>query len=96
MPYVLKHNRNAIDDKLARLARWLDIGNSFDDVQNWILDLRTEFSIPHTAAELGVDGTRLDELAKMAAEDPTAGGNPVFVSEAEMRQMYDDSMSGKL
>ena len=64
MPYVLKHNRSAIDDKLARLARWLDIGNSFDDVQNWIIDLRTEFSIPHTAAELGVDGTRLDELAK--------------------------------
>jgi alcohol dehydrogenase class IV len=96
MPYVLKHNRSAIDDKLARLARWLDIGNSFDDVQNWIIDLRTEFSIPHTAAELGVDGTRLDELAKMAAEDPTAGGNPVFVGEAEMRKMYDDSMSGKL
>ncbi len=96
MPYVLVHNRSAIDDKLARLARWLDIGNSFDDVQNWILDLRNQFNIPHTAAELGVDGTRLGELSKMAAEDPTAGGNPVFVGEVEMRKMYDASMSGTL
>jgi len=96
MPYVLAFNRDAIEDKLARLARWLDIGDSFDDVQKWVLDLRKEFDIPHTAAELGVDGSRLDELSKMAAEDPTAGGNPVFVGEAEMRQMYDAAMAGTL
>jgi len=96
MPYVLAFNRAAIDDKLARLARWLGIGDSFDDVQNWVLDLRREFNIPHTAAELGVDGSRLDELAKMAAEDPTAGGNPVPVGAAEMRKMYDAAMAGTL
>jgi alcohol dehydrogenase class IV len=96
MPYVLAFNRDAIDEKLARLARWLGIGDSFDDVQNWVLDLRKEFDIPHTAQELGVDGSRLDELSKMAAEDPTAGGNPVFVGEAEMRQMYDAAMAGTL
>lgn len=96
MPYVLTFNRSAIDDKLARLARWLGIGDSFDDVQDWVLDLRKQFKIPHTAEELGVDGSRLDELAKMAAEDPTAGGNPVHVGAAEMRKMYDASMSGKV
>ena len=96
MPYVLKFNRDAIDDKLARLARWLDIGDSFEDVQSWVLDLRKEFNIPHTAEELGVDGSRLEELSKMAAEDPTAGGNPVHVGEAEMRQMYDAAMAGTL
>ena len=96
MPYVLAFNRNAIDDKLARLARWLGIGDSFDDVQDWVIDLRKQFNIPHTAEELGVDGSRLDELAKMAAEDPTAGGNPVQVGAAEMRKMYDASMAGKV
>lgn len=96
MPYVLVHNRDAIDDKLARLARWLGIGESFDDVQKWVLDLRTLFDIPNTAAELGVDGKRLDELAQMAADDPTAGGNPVHVGTAEMKKMYEASMAGTL
>lgn len=96
MPYVLAFNRDAIDGKLTRLARWLGIGDGFDDVQNWVLDLRKEFDIPHTAADLGVDGARLDDLSKMAAEDPTAGGNPVFVGEKEMRRMYDAAMAGTL
>ena len=94
MPYVLAFNRDAIDGKLTRLARWLGIGDGFDDVQNWVLDLRKEFDIPHTAADLGVDGARLDDLSKMAAEDPAAGGNPVFVGEKEMRRMYDAAMAG--
>lgn len=96
MPYVLAFNRDAIDEKLARLARWLGLGDSFEDVQAWVLDLRKEFDIPHSAAELGVDADRLDELSKMAAEDPTAGGNPIFVGEKEMRQMYDAAMAGTL
>ena len=94
MPYVLNFNRPAIDQKMARLARWLDIGSSFNDVQRWVLDLRSRFTIPHTAEQLGVDGARLDELSIMAAEDPTAGGNPIPVGTDDMRRMYDAAMAG--
>jgi alcohol dehydrogenase len=77
MPYVLAFNRPAVEDKLARLAAWLGLaGAGFDAVQGWILGLRAELGVPHTLLELGVPGDRLAELAAMAVEDPTAGGNP--------------------
>ncbi len=96
MPYVMDFNRPAIDEKMQRLARWLGIGEGFDDVRDWVMQLRTDFEIPHTAAELGVDGDRLDELSDMAASDPTAGGNPIPVAAPEMRQMFDAAMVGTL
>jgi alcohol dehydrogenase len=77
MPYVLAFNRPAIAEKLARLAAWLGLsGDGFDAVQGWILDLRAELGIPHTLMELGLPTDRFGELAAMAVQDPTAGGNP--------------------
>lgn len=96
MPYVMDFNRPAIDEKMQRLARWLGLGDGFDDVKTWVLDLRREFDIPMTAATLGVDGNRLAELSDMAANDPTAGGNPIPVGAPEMRKMFDASMTGAL
>lgn len=96
MPYVLNFNRSAIEMKMARLASWLGIGGDFDDIQKWILDLREQFEVPNTAQQLGVDPSRLDEVATKAAEDPTAGGNPVPAGVAEMRAMLDAAMTGKL
>ena len=78
MPYVVKFNREAIEDKVVRLARWLDLRTpTFDGFMQWTLDLRREVGIPHTLAELGVKIEHLDKLSEMAAVDPTAGGNPV-------------------
>src|SRR5436309_1498925 len=55
MPYVVKFNRAAIEDKIVRLARWLDLRSpTFDGFMQWTLDLRREIGIPHTLAELGV------------------------------------------
>lgn len=96
MPYVLNYNRAAIEQKMARLARWLDLGDSFDDVMNWVLDLRKQFDIPHTAKELGVDPARIGELSEMAAADPTAGGNPIPVGAADMKKMFEASLAGSL
>ena len=94
MPYVLNFNRPDIEQKMARLARWLDIGDGFDDVMSWILDLRKQFDIAHTAEELGVDPARIDELSQMAADDPTAGGNPVKAGPAEMKKMFEAALAG--
>ena len=97
MPYVLVHNRPAIEETAARLARWLDLpGGSFSAVLDWVMELRTRFDIPHTAADLGVEESRLEELAAMAAVDPTAGTNPVPIGQAEILEMYRLAMVGKL
>jgi alcohol dehydrogenase class IV len=96
-PYVLAFNRPAIEEKLNRLAAWLELdGTGFQAIQDWLLALRTEFKVPHTAAELGVEEERVEELAEMAAQDPTAGGNPVPVGAAELATIFRNSLGGKL
>ena len=69
---------------------------SFHAVLDWILNLRTEFDIPHTVQDLGVDDSRFDQLAALAVADPTAAGNPVELSEADCLRLYELSYSGKL
>ena len=39
---------------------------------------------------------KLDRLSKMALEDPSTGGNPKELTEADMKVMYQHSMSGTL
>ena len=97
MPYVVKFNRPAIEEKVVRLARWLDLcAPTFDGFMQWTLDLRREIGIPHTLAELGVKVEHLDKFSEMAAVDPTAGGNPVKAGVPEMRKMYDAALAGRL
>ncbi|HEX3066616.1 MAG TPA: iron-containing alcohol dehydrogenase, partial [Dongiaceae bacterium] len=85
MPYVLEFNREAIEEKMVRLAAWLGLPNpSFKSVMSWVIALRKEIGIPHTLKDIGVGSERIDELSEMAAVDPTAGSNPVPAGVAEM------------
>ncbi|MBC8338521.1 MAG: iron-containing alcohol dehydrogenase [Rhodospirillales bacterium] len=96
-PYVMVFNRHAIEDKMELLARYIGLEDpSFEAVLNWILDLRDEFDIPKTAAELGIAEDRLDDISRMAAKDPTAPTNPVPAGETEMRMILDSAMEGRL
>jgi alcohol dehydrogenase class IV len=97
MPYVLAFNRPAIEDKMTRLAAWLGLRNpSFNAVQDWVLALRAELKIPEKLDGLGVGGERIDEIAAMAADDPTAPTNPVPAGVPEMRQMFEAALEGRL
>jgi len=78
MPYVLVWNRPAIEDRMARLARYLDLpGHDFDAALKWILGLRERLQIPHSGASLGLTEENIPLLARMAEADPSAGGNPL-------------------
>ena len=97
MPYVLAFNRPAVEDRLAALARYLDLPDpSFDAVQDWVLGLRKEIGIVHTLAELGVGEEHIDRLAPMAARDPCCGGNPVPIGEPELRRLFAMAINGDL
>jgi alcohol dehydrogenase class IV len=97
MPYVLAFNRPAIEEKLTRLARYLNLANpGFEAVQQWVLALRKEIGIPHTLAQLGVKEADLDVLTPMAVDDPSTGGNPRPAGHAEMRQMFEKAIRGEL
>ena len=94
---MLAFNRLAVEDKMVRLAAWLGLKKaSFNAVQDWILALRHELKIPETLDGLGVGGERIDEIAEMAAEDPTAPTNPVPAGAPEMRKMFEAALEGRL
>ncbi|MEO3430803.1 iron-containing alcohol dehydrogenase [Pelagibius sp. CAU 1746] len=97
MPYVLAFNRPAIEDKMGRLAAFLGLKNaSFTGFQDWVLALREELKIPEKLDGLGVGDERIDEIAEAAAEDPTAPTNPVPAGAAEMRQIFEMALEGRL
>ncbi len=97
MPYVLVFNKNAINDKMAMLARFIGLKKpSFQAVLEWTLALRQNFDMPHNAADLGVAPDRIDDISRMAALDPTAPTNPVKAGVKEMRHILDAAMEGKV
>jgi len=83
MPYVLCANRAAIEARIGRLARHLDLSADFDAFLAWLLELRARIGIPHTLAGLGIDAARAEAVGRMATADPSAATNPIpFTAEA--------------
>jgi alcohol dehydrogenase class IV len=96
MPYVLVYNRDAIDAKIERLAAYLGLQPSFEAFLGWIVALRRELQVPHTLEGLKIGPERFDEMAAMAPQDPTAGGNPVPITTESARRLYENALSGRL
>lgn len=96
VPYVLAFNRPAIEDRIARLAGYLGLEPSFPAFLDWTLALRAETGVPHSLRELGLDGSSIDLIARMAPKDPTAGGNPVPLDEAGARRIFEAAMEGRI
>ena len=46
MPYVLQFNREAVEEKIIDLARFLGLEPNFEAVQNWLLTLRKNLKLP--------------------------------------------------
>lgn len=96
-PYVLVCNKADIADKIPQIARTLDLpGRDFDAVLAWILAFRKKLGVPHTLAELGVKEADAGIIAADAVKDPTAGGNPRQLSEAEFKQLTLSAIRGDL
>ncbi|MGE0237725.1 MAG: iron-containing alcohol dehydrogenase [Parvibaculaceae bacterium] len=96
MPYVLKANAKKIDKEIERAAAYLGIKGGFNGFLKWILALRKEIGIPHKLADIGIDTKRLDEVAKMAIKDPSAGGNPIQFSEKQYKALARKCVTGDL
>jgi len=96
MPYVLKANRKKIEKDIERAAAYLGIKGGFNGFLKWILALRKEVGIPHKLADIGIDTKRLDEVAKMAIKDPSAGGNPIPFSEKQYKALAKKCVTGDL
>ncbi|PPB80551.1 hypothetical protein LV82_01900 [Albidovulum inexpectatum] len=89
MPMVLDFNRPAIEEKISMAAAYLGIAGGFDGFRARIVSLREELGIPRSLSELGVERDRLDELTKMAIEDPSCGGNPIPMTYENTRALFE-------
>lgn len=95
-PYVLKKNRAAIEEKLQRLAAWLNIGNGYTGIMDYVLELRESMGIAHDLKSIGVDDGQFERLAKMAVEDPSMGTNPIELSVDDCMTLLAHAYQGKL
>jgi alcohol dehydrogenase len=90
MPAVLRFNRSAIEEKIARAAAYLGISGGFDGFYDYVLKLRSELNVPDNLTAMGITSDRIDELAAMAIEDPSAGGNPVALTLENTKTLFAD------
>ncbi len=88
MPPVLRFNRPAIEDRIARAAAYLGISGGFDGFYDYVLKLREELGVPDKLSALGVGTDRIDEMSEMAIVDPTAGGNPVELTLDAAKKLF--------
>jgi alcohol dehydrogenase len=97
MPYVLVKNKNDIEDKIIAISRYINLRKyTFDSFLEWILQLRKDLLIPHTLKELIEDGSKFNEMSKMALDDPSTSGNPTKLSQKDFEILYQNAYEGNL
>jgi alcohol dehydrogenase class IV len=100
MPYVLAFNRDAIEERIARLAAYCGIRGGYDGFFKTILKLRKELKTPHALPGLikglDMDRKRKTLIAEMAVVDPTAGGNPVKLTKKAALGLLEAALAGEV
>ncbi len=95
MPYVVKFNAPVLEEKLALLARFLDLStHDSQAVVDWIIDLRETLKIPATLPEIGLTDIDEERVAAMAEADPCAGGNPIKLDRDNLRAILRAAITG--
>ena len=96
LPYVLDFNREAVYEKIERLAAWLGLDGGFAGFLDFILRLRRDLGVPHTLDRIGVRADQIPRMAEMAVADPTAAGNPRALTVWDARDLYDRAIEGRV
>jgi len=89
IPPVLEMNRPVIEDRIADAANYLGIGGGFNGFFDYVLSLRNELGVPDKLRDLGVGTDRIDDMVAMALEDPSAGGNPIEMTAANTKALFE-------
>ena len=97
LPYLLVHNRAAIEPRLAVIARTLSLaGEPFAAFFDWILGFRQRLRIPNSLAELGVTLRNPETIGEEAAHDPCAAGNPLPTDAKGYARIFRSAVAGDL
>ncbi|WP_113911004.1 iron-containing alcohol dehydrogenase [Roseovarius dicentrarchi] len=92
MPAVLQLNAPEIRDRFRSAAAYLDIEGGFDGFCSFVQEFNDALGIPRKLSTMGVDAARIDDLVREAIKDPSCGGNPVKLTESNLRALYEASI----
>lgn len=97
LPYVLRHNRDAVADRVARLAAYAGLERpGLDGFVAWLLAMRQDLGVPHTLQGLGLTRADLPALAEDAARDPFLATNPIPLTRTDVEAVYARALDGSL
>ncbi|XZH09057.1 iron-containing alcohol dehydrogenase [Clostridium perfringens] len=97
LPYVIKYNRKACEDRYANIARHIGLkGESERELTDALVDLINKFNkelnIPSSMKEYGIDENEfkanLKFIAHNAVLDPCTGSNPREINDETMEKLY--------
>ena len=97
MPYVIKYNRKACEDRYAQIARHIGLkGESERELTDALIDLINKFNkelnIPSSMKEYGIEEddfkANLKFIAHNAVLDPCTGSNPREIDDETMEKLY--------
>ena len=97
LPYVMVHNRAAIEARLAVIARVLNVpGEPYAALFEWVLAFRKRLRIPHSLAEIGVPSGDAALIGREAELDPSAAGNPLPTDAVAYARIFRAAVRGDL
>ncbi|MDK0705163.1 iron-containing alcohol dehydrogenase [Clostridium perfringens] len=97
LPYVIKYNRKACEDRYAQIARHIGLKRESErELTDALIDLINKFNkelnIPSSMKEYGIDENEfkanLKFIAHNAVLDPCTGSNPREVDDETMEKLY--------
>ncbi|EHK2327212.1 iron-containing alcohol dehydrogenase [Clostridium perfringens] len=97
LPYVIKYNRKACEDRYANIARHIGLkGESERELTDALIDLINKFNkelnIPSSMKEYGIEEddfkANLKFIAHNAVLDPCTGSNPREINDETMENLY--------
>ncbi len=88
MPAVLGFNADAIRDRFDLATSYLGIEGGFEGFRAFVQSFNDSLGIPRKLSQMGVADDRIEELAAMAVEDPSCGGNPVALTQANLAELF--------
>lgn len=88
MPPVLTLNRPAIADRFDAVAGYLGISGGFDGFCAFVDEFNGALGIPQRLSDMGVTDPDLDRLIAGALKDPSCGGNPIELTDTNLRELF--------
>ena len=97
LPYALKQNKSAIEDKMIKLCEYLNIKNpSTDSFIKYILGLREKLEIPHTLKIAKISNDKAKEIGELALKDPSTSTNAKKINAQDLEVLFLSAYDGKI